>query len=531
MRQIIVWTVMWSGILLFIGCGGGVDNTSSNKENNTDRKQVQLKLQFPIDTKRSSKGIQKRTNEQQKLNDEIQWVELDIAHQDENGETIYDLQGEPLEKTAHGWGTGFALDFRNAPFTFTARAYNLLEEILYRGTTTLKDPIGTPTVSMNMRPTVNPFPTRALPLLQDVNITDINSSSKNIKFTIYDLNDEKLNYAITVQSGTVTPNHGIIQVPQIFSPIHTNIFDVNYTNFTGDVLRGKIALTNPFGDVVEYNFDDINGQFFINTPPIVSNVKMQVNKSRVTVTGTLTDKEHDAISYEWNVIHSHAQIQNGKSGTGNSTTLELIKYNPDDALVVEINATDARGASSYESYALTPLAFYPSKIFKTGQTKSYDDNGHLVTNGSFKDDGYYKVGAKRNLVHVKNRVIDYDLNLIWQDLPKHYVAKDKSTQYYRATTLSQAKGICNLFGERLPTIQELVSITDKSRTAPAFNKAFKNVALFNNGVLKYYVYWSSTPVGNPNDNLSWGVSSGDGHTQDIGHGAVHMVRCVKDGIN
>ena len=46
---------------------------------------------------------------------------------------------------------------------------------------------------------------------------------------------------------------------------------------------------------------------------------------------------------------------------------------------------------------------------------------------------------------------------------------------------------------RLPTINELLSITDDTRVDPAINKAFKNIAYETNDKgEKNYLYWSST---------------------------------------
>ena len=81
--------------------------------------------------------------------------------------------------------------------------------------------------------------------------------------------------------------------------------------------------------------------------------------------------------------------------------------------------------------------------------------------------------------------------LMWQDdnLP------DKMDNY-------KAEGYCEdlIFAGysdwRLPTVNELLSITDDTRYNPAINKAFKNVAYETNdkGEKNYDQYWSSTKV-------------------------------------
>ena len=82
---------------------------------------------------------------------------------------------------------------------------------------------------------------------------------------------------------------------------------------------------------------------------------------------------------------------------------------------------------------------------------------------------------------------------------------------------------------RLPTINELLSITDDTRFEPAINKAFKNVAYKTNdeGKKRYSRYWSSTKSADGSSGacvVSFRGGSG-------GWGGVsyrHFVRCVRD---
>ena len=81
---------------------------------------------------------------------------------------------------------------------------------------------------------------------------------------------------------------------------------------------------------------------------------------------------------------------------------------------------------------------------------------------------------------------------------------------------------------RLPTINELLSITDDTRFNPAINKAFKNVAykINDKGEKIYGRYWSSTKYADDSSN-AWFVNfrDGDGDWSDIS--LRYFVRCVR----
>ena len=82
---------------------------------------------------------------------------------------------------------------------------------------------------------------------------------------------------------------------------------------------------------------------------------------------------------------------------------------------------------------------------------------------------------------------------------------------------------------RLPTINELLSITDDTRFEPAINKAFKNVAYKTNdkGEKNYGWYWSSTKSADDSSN-AWVVGFWDGGSFWNGVSFRGFVRCVRD---
>ena len=84
---------------------------------------------------------------------------------------------------------------------------------------------------------------------------------------------------------------------------------------------------------------------------------------------------------------------------------------------------------------------------------------------------------------------------------------------------------------RLPTINELLSITDDTRFKPAINKAFKNVAYETNdkGEKSYGWYWSSTRSTVGMSFGAWFVLFMDGNDSDwLNSSPRGFVRCVRD---
>ena len=124
----------------------------------------------------------------------------------------------------------------------------------------------------------------------------------------------------------------------------------------------------------------------------------------------------------------------------------------------------------------------------------------------------------------KNVVTDSVYKLMWQDGDEIFKGDyDKAIKYCENLTFAGFED------RRLPTLNELLSITDDSRYNPAINKAFKNIAYETNvkGEKIYDWYWSSTKYVS-DSYFVWVVSFENGGD---GWGALYLrnfVRCVRD---
>ena len=121
----------------------------------------------------------------------------------------------------------------------------------------------------------------------------------------------------------------------------------------------------------------------------------------------------------------------------------------------------------------------------------------------------------------KNVVTDSVYKLIWQDGEEIYQGTyDEAVKYCENLTFAGFEDW------RLPTLNELLSITDDSGYNPAINKAFKNVAYETNNKGEK-MYWSSIKHAGYPSSLVWSVDFESGSDY---FGSVldrYFVRCVR----
>ncbi len=182
-------------------------------------------------------------------------------------------------------------------------------------------------------------------------------------------------------------------------------------------------------------------------------------------------------------------------------------------------------------------------VLKTGQTKSYDENGTEVTDGSIKDDGYYQKGVDRSYTRddTKEIVTDNATGLMWQDnvdvesVKKQWLTDENyntcsndtnssacfDTSGDTAATYCENLTLGGYDDWRLPTQDELKTIVDIGKSDPAIDSAFTNVASAG--------YWSSSSVLSY-PYYAWGVLFFlNGHDAWTFKDDNYYVRCVRSG--
>jgi len=155
---------------------------------------------------------------------------------------------------------------------------------------------------------------------------------------------------------------------------------------------------------------------------------------------------------------------------------------------------------------LAVLVMADAPVVKTGQTTQY----------KVGDDGTYQSGITRSYTrdNANGIVTDNATGLQWQDNAVGSTM-NHAAAITHCTNLSLDGGAW-----RLPTIEELVSITDKSRTNPSIDPTFQSVISS--------VYWSSTTNASDSD-YAWVVNFYRGNDLWYGKSVIRYVRCVRSG--
>ena len=156
------------------------------------------------------------------------------------------------------------------------------------------------------------------------------------------------------------------------------------------------------------------------------------------------------------------------------------------------------------------IAFMFAILLCCGSAFAFNPVVGDITTGFSRDD---RLGVVKDDIY----------KLMWQDgdLSPHEMTHDEAVHY--CENLNSAG-----FNDwRLPTIKELLSITDDTRFEPAINKAFKNVAYETTDHRGERWYWSQTKSAGASSSV-WVVNSNDGFVgwRDVSYR--RFVRCVRD---
>ncbi len=177
---------------------------------------------------------------------------------------------------------------------------------------------------------------------------------------------------------------------------------------------------------------------------------------------------------------------------------------------------------------------FPSSDQGSQQQQKIDDKGNVVTVGNeftkilrtgqistyaLNDDGAYQRGLPRNFTKSGDVVVDNSTGLIWQD---------NADVTYDHVIWSLAGTNCkNLIlggydNWRLPSIKELVSITDKSIYNPSIDDSFHAIDPDKRA------YWTSV-INQENPSEAWYVDFYDGSQKMLTTSGPGHSRCVSSG--
>lgn len=163
-------------------------------------------------------------------------------------------------------------------------------------------------------------------------------------------------------------------------------------------------------------------------------------------------------------------------------------------------------------------------IKKTGQSKSYDESGDEVTDGSVRDDGYYQTGTAHDYGRDASSEIVFDrvTKLLWQD---NSDAKTLTMSWIDAKNYCENLVHGPYSNWELPTVIELKSIIRYDKSDPSLDDdIFVNYQSF--------YYWTSTGVysgtflGLTISFSAWALHFIHGSVSSQAKDSVYNVRCV-----
>ncbi len=255
-----------------------------------------------------------------------------------------------------------------------------------------------------------------------------------------------------------------------------------------------------------------------NDAPIISGSPSTLSPISIkySFTPTATDEDiNTTLSFSATNLPSWLTI--------NSITGELsgIPESTDVGVYADINISVTDGIETISLTPFTITIIESNKPFQTGQQTSY------IT----LDDGFYKEGQDRAFNRdVESGIVYHNASgVMWQDnikIKKPWLS-DINYDGYRHfdTSGDTAVSYCeNLeLGEfddwRLPTIEELIMLTDKSKTELTFDDVFENIE--KDG------YWSSSSIAN-NSEKAWIVDFSTGTDDWSNKNISKNIKCIRN---
>jgi len=485
-------------LLIAVGCGGSGATNSSD----STKQQSNLTVEFKS-TKSTDKSYQKVSK------DDVAKVFISIAKKG----TAY-LDNTPMVKDSvtHKWGIGVNLDNSLAPYDVLVIAKDESNQVIFRSKagSTIEDL--SEQVVLVVEEVKSDIGSTSLPSVKSITHKN-NGNTIDIHFIL----NNATRYSLSSSTGgTFNPSFGLF-----FGTTSTEdtVVDTVYTKSTNETdvfLSIKLFNTNGDSISIPFNIKEGSNTLTVNFSP---SVKIYVEeqllpKNTYKITATVTDDDSTSWSYVWSRIRG-AKALATEGGNPNELEIEGLTTDEHYPMCLALTVTDDEGASSSIHYCIKNADNGYVGLKKTGQTKSYDQAGDEVTDGSVKDDGFYQKGLTPQYTRdvTAQTVTDHVTGLVWQD---DVDAKSVTKNWNDAKDYCDTKGN----GWHLPTIQELNSIMEYS------NERYINSAFIN--TYSFY-YWSSTSNVRYYNSHAWMVSFDYGDQYYNIKANSFYVRCVRAG--
>ncbi len=285
--------------------------------------------------------------------------------------------------------------------------------------------------------------------------------------------------------------------------------DISITNIGEHIILSAVyddKKTELIADDVLYLYIDQSIE------PLSMNADRSLN---YTITGSGVLNSDVQTSYDDSLFH--------RDKINISALSTKVESGVDTIIINRGQITDEYGATAVGSIVTLVEKFNIFPLLSTGQILSYPifqvENNVTENNATEnKDDGHYKKSFARVYTldaDTNETIIDNITGLIWQKEDDNILRKwSDASEYCDGISLNESEDF------RLPTIQELVSITDKARFNPAINPIFINTKNSSN-------YWSSS-LDNTNTLNAWFVFFYAGHALSGSKNSLNYIRCVSE---
>jgi len=474
-RSVILSLILAAGTS-FVGCGGGSSSPTVGTTGSF------------LFTSASSANVTKGTTRA---------IDVDATDPDGNSVT-YTLSGADADK--------FSVD-SNGVVTFNA------ESVVGTYTFTVTATAGDKSITQDITITVT-APVNHAPVITSAATASVNENQNSaIDVDATDADSDAITYSLVggsdMGSVNIDPNSGVVSFNTA-----PDFEAKNSYAFTVGASDGVVTTTQ---EITVTILDVDEGSAPVITTP--SSVSVDENqKSAVDVDAT--DVDGDAIVYS---------LEGGADDASfdiNATTgIVVFKTEPDyetkNSYSIIVGASDATDTTTKNIVISINDLKGGSNVVKTGQTISY------VTG----DDGDYEVGLDRSFTK-GGMYVDLPFPLV--DIDTRYIVDDATNLEWKDNAIiafenySDAASYCNNLDFnsksdwRLPTIDELYTIADRSTSDPAIFSVFDNTRTDKR-------YWTSTEYKRAaNRHYTLGFDKGNDYTAT--DGKKRYVRCVRKDI-